>query len=311
MCGNSASVTVLQCGVFLERLEISAQLSNAATLHLFGIRHLCTLRIRFDPPSDTVIPSYDIFPSLESLILDNGVGYKWLSFLGTAQENGTTGRGLGTLEAGIRTTLRKLCCLGGTTVDSAFISSLCIFRRLTYVFVDGLCSKEDGCTFLLTDYDVTKLADALPDIKSLGLGSPCIANLCHTTPLCLFILSTRCLKLKSLEIHFNTTNISHVLDQLFEEPKYERMRSLPRCPLRYLAVADTPISWRDIHTVAVRLSEVFHELRGLRGNRRRWIDVSRQVLKFRNSIIFELIIAPARRTVSMIPHHPLVTVVER
>jgi len=50
-CGVSASAAVLQCGVFLERLQISAKLSNAAI-------------------------SYGIFPSLETLILGNGVDDK-------------------------------------------------------------------------------------------------------------------------------------------------------------------------------------------------------------------------------------------
>jgi len=217
--GNLASVTILQCSVFLERLETSAHLSTAATSHLLGLHHLRYLRIRSEPPSD-LIPSNNIFPSLETLILNNGVGHKWLSFLGAAQGNSSTDGELGTSEAGMRATLMKLCCLGGTTVvDPAFISSLCVFRKLTHVFVDGSCSREGGCTFLLTDDDVVKLADALADIKCLRLSSPCSANRCHTTVFSLFTLSTRCLKSISLEIHFNTTDISHVLDRFFKEPR--------------------------------------------------------------------------------------------
>lgn len=275
--GNSASATVLQCGVFLERLETSAQLSEAAASHLLGLRHLLTLRVGSDPPSSTVIPSYGIFSSLETLVLDGGVGYKWLSFLGAAQESSTTDGELGTSEVGMTATLTKLCCQDGITVDSGFISSLCIFRRLTHMFVDNSCSREGRCTFLLTDDDVTKLADGLPDIKSLLLGSPCAANCCQTTALSLFVLSTRCLKLRSLEIHFNTTNISHILDRLFKEPQYGTMRSLPRCPLRYLAVADTPISLRDVDAVTVYFSGMFHGLQGFLGRHRNWREASRKV----------------------------------
>ena len=299
--GNSASIAILQCGVFLERLETSAQLSRAAALHLLGLRHLRTLRIGSDPPSDTVIPSYPIFPSLETLVLDNGVGHKWLFFLVAAQDNSTDGESR-ISEAGMITALTKLCCQGGITVDPTFISSLCIFRRLTHVFVESSCSRGGGCTFLLTDDDVTKLADALPNIKSLRLGSPCIANRCQTTVFSLFTLSTRCLKLRSLEIHFNTTNIGYVLGQLFKAPQYQAMRSLPRCPLRYLAVANTPISSRDIPAVVIYLSGIFHGLQGFRGRHRKWIEASREVRLLYN---LRSHIAPDTCIVSTISFYPL------
>jgi hypothetical protein len=203
--------------------------------------------------------------------------------------------------AGMGATLMSPYFLGGMTVDPDFVSSLCTFRKSTHVFVDGFCSKEGGCTALLTDDDVAKLADALPDIKSLRLDSPCSANRCHTTALSLFILSTRCLQLKTLGIHFNTTRISHVLDRLFKEPQYETMRSLPRCPLRYLNVADTPISTRDVGSVAIYFSGMFHGLQGFYGRNRKWIEVSRQVRLLYN---LRLEIAPATCIVSTISRAP-------
>ena len=47
--GNSVSATILQCGAFLERLETSVRLSEAAVSHLVGLRYLRTLRIGSDP----------------------------------------------------------------------------------------------------------------------------------------------------------------------------------------------------------------------------------------------------------------------
>jgi len=203
------------------------------------------------------------------LILDGGVGHRWLSFLEAAQKNGSADGDPRTLENGMRATLTNLRCLGGTTVDPDFISSLCIFQKLTHVFVDGSVSMEGGCTFLLTDDDVTRLANALPDMKSLRLGSPCSANRCHTTPFSLLTPSTRCLELKILEVHFNTTNIGHVLDWLFKEPRYETTCSLPRCPLHYLTVADTPIPTREVGNVPTYLSGIFHRLEGFRGRHKK------------------------------------------
>ena len=171
----------------------------------------------------------------------------------------------------MRATLTDLRCLGGTTIDLDFISSLCIFQKLTHVFVDSSCSKEGGCTFLLTDDDVTRLANALPDIKNLRLGSPCSSNPCHTTPFSL-TLSTRCLGQKTLEVHFNSTNIKRVL---FKEPQYENMRLLQRRPLHYLTVADTPIPTRDVDTVAIYLSRIFHDSQEIRGRQKRWAEASR------------------------------------
>jgi len=62
--------------------------------------------------------------------------------------------------------------LGGTTVDPDLISYLCIFQKLSHVFVDSFCSKEGGCTFLFTGDDVTRLANALPDIKASDPALP-------------------------------------------------------------------------------------------------------------------------------------------
>ena len=225
------------------------------------------------------------------------MGHKWLSFLRTALEGSSVDEDLETPDVGMRATLTKLHCLGGMTIDSAFVSLLCIFRKLTHVFADESCSKEDGCTFLLTDSDITKLADALPDIKSLRLGSPCSANSCHTTAFSLLTLSTHCLKLKNLEIHFNTTKIGRYLARLFKEPQHETMRSLPRCPLNYLAVADAPISSRDIERTAIYVSGIFHGLQGFRGRHRKWAEASRQV---KSLYAFRLQVAPDTCIVSTI-----------
>jgi len=61
--GNSASVTTLRCGAFLERFETSAQLSEAAVSHLIRLRHLRTLRTRSDPPLDPAPPPTSSLPS--------------------------------------------------------------------------------------------------------------------------------------------------------------------------------------------------------------------------------------------------------
>ena len=210
-------MTTFQCGAFLEQLETPAQLSRSTVSCLIGLHHLHTLQARSDPRLDPVVPS-DIFASLETLTLDGGVGQKWPSFLG-ASENG------------MKVTLANLHYLGGTTVDPDFISFLRIFQKLA--------RKEGGCTFLLTDDYVTRLANAL---KSLRLGSLAIIT---PTPFSLLTISARHLKLKTLGVHFNTTNIGHVLDRLFKQPRYEMMCSLLRCPVHYLAVADTQIPTRD------------------------------------------------------------------
>lgn len=120
-----------------------------------------------------------------------------------------------------------------------------------------------------------ELADALPGLRSLRLGSPCWANRCRTTALSLFTLSTRCPKLRHLEIYFNTTRIGHDLDRLFKEPQYQTMRSLPRYPLRNLTVGNIPISSHDLEPTVVQLSGIFHGLQGFRG-RGRWIEASRK-----------------------------------
>ena len=52
-----------------------------------------------------------------------------------------------------------------------------------------------------------KLVAALPRLESLRLGAPCSLNSCDTTAASLLPISTRCLGLTVLEVHFNTITI--------------------------------------------------------------------------------------------------------
>ena len=81
---------------------------------------------------------------------------------------------------------------------------------MTRYFVElyaGTRYPTDGCTLHLTDNDVEKLVAALPRLESLRLGAPCSLNSCDTTAASLLPISTRCLGLTVLEVHFNTITI--------------------------------------------------------------------------------------------------------
>jgi hypothetical protein len=73
------------------------------------------------------------------------------------------------------------------------------------------------CTFLLTDSDISLLADTLPRLEWIYLGFPCPFNTCKTTFRSLHTLSTRCLRLRHLCVHVNTTTLVQDIRSVFEE----------------------------------------------------------------------------------------------
>ena len=75
-------------------------------------------------------------------------------------------------------------------------------------------------------------------------------HLCHDCRLPLPI-SVSCPKLDEMEIHFNTTNIVGDLKNLLEDPRFQTLRSLPRCSLNYLGVRRMPLTIDELGLEAV------------------------------------------------------------
>ena len=154
-------------------------------------------------------------------------------------------------------TLKLLHCPENTPVDPRLLSSISSFRNLVALYVgNDYCNTDGMCTFGLTDDDVGNLAVALPSLVSLGLGEACGLNSCHTTITSLLSISTHCLGLTLLEIHFNTRTIVDDMRRLLDEGSG---RDKPRCELGSLLVGCLPLRVRveDVGTVAMGFADIF------------------------------------------------------
>ena len=105
------------------------------------------------------------------------------------------------------------------------------------LYADTYC-KANGCTFRLTDPNMENLAAAMPRLEHLDLGFPCHSNSCNTTVVSLLSISTNCLDLRFLEIHFNASTIAADMRRLLDGgPGHDKAK----CQLRMLCVGYLPI----------------------------------------------------------------------
>jgi len=86
----------VQCVPPRETLQESLHRHPKLPPHLVGLRHLRTPRTQTFPTRPGHLIPHP-FPSLETLILNGGVGHKLLSSLGTSRENGSTDEDLSSI----------------------------------------------------------------------------------------------------------------------------------------------------------------------------------------------------------------------
>jgi len=266
---DTMSSFVCRCGSLLRRFDSNVHLSEAATHHLMQLPNLHSWVAIHEPPQTLPLVT---FPSLQELHLGQAA-LPWLRSLALHKEDIIQdGFASATSHTNVRETLRFLNCLQSTIIDLTFLSSIVKFRNLVRLRMAGInCFTTGGCIFRLTDGDVENLAAALPRLINLRLLIPCRFNSCKTTVSCLLSLSTHCLGLEFLEMHFNTRTIVADIQRLVDG---SHGRDKAKCELRYLRVGYLPLEAReeDIETVAMGLKAIFPRLVGCRG-RGRWLSV--------------------------------------
>ena len=279
------SSLVLRCGQSLTELTSPAPLSDAATTHLIQLPHLHTWFTAGSPPNFPSLSSPLVFPPLVQLTLWDSAACGWLCLFEQLEHVIPTARGLGPLSR-MKESLRILNIkrLYDFTIDVSFTSPIHLFRNLISLNVGARCRDEDGndrCVFKLNDNSATKLAMALPQMESLFLGHPCSKNTCVTTVACLLQISTHCIKLRNLVIHFNTTNIVNDLKSISLDPQFQLLRSLPRCTLSRLGVYLTPLTLDEpgLETVAHGMIDIFPSLGYCEGLADTWDDISERISK--------------------------------
>ena len=280
---DSFSSIVLRCGPLFTEYDSPVPLSDAALDHLTQLPHLRAWRIHGPPPNYPVSSLPLVFPSLRELTLGEGAACGWLPLLGRLEYGAPTTQGVTPLSKA-KESLEVLNIeeIPGININASSLSTIQCFRNLVYLYVKVYCHDGDNrgqCTFKLNNNNVTELAMALTQLESLLLGHPCFENTCLTTVACLLPISVRCNKLKKLEIHFNTTNIVDDFKNITEDPRFQKLRSLPRCPLRCLDVNRIPLSLDEsgFKTVMNGMRDIFPSLTLCEGFERSWDELSRGI----------------------------------
>ena len=284
---ESLSSVALRCGQSLTEVTSPAPLSDTAIAHLIQLPHLHTWFTGGPPPNVPPSSSPLTFPPLVHLTLWDSAACGWLSLFKRLEHDVPTTRGAGPLSR-MKESLRTLNVkyLYDFTIDVSFISPVQIFYNLISLNVGARCRDEDGndrCVFKLNDDSATKLAMALPRLESLFLGHPCSENTCTTTVACLLQISAHCIKLRTLTIHFNTTNIVDDIQNISQDPRFQTLRSLPRCTLSRLGVYLTPLTLDEpgVETVAHGMIDIFPSLKCCEGLADTWDEISERLDKLR------------------------------
>ena len=282
---DSFSSVVLRCGSSLTELNSSIPLSDAAIDHLIRLPHLRSWSTKGPPPNFPPSSSTLIFPPLTELTLWDNAACRWLPLFERLEHSVPTAQPLTPLSR-MKESLKLLSAEynTGSIIDIPFISALQIFRNLVTLYIEANChekGEEGECTFRLNNDDVAEFAMALPRMESLLLGYPCARNTCNTTIACLLQISAYCAKLQELEIHFNTTTIVDDLKDVSEDPRFQVLRSLPRCTLSCLDVYHMPLILNEpgLETLAHGMIDIFPSLERCEGLNHVWNDVSRRITK--------------------------------
>ena len=280
---DSLSSVILRCGGSFTTFSSTIPLSDAAVNHLIHLPYLRTWHTEYPPPSysDSSLPL--VFPPLKELKLGEGASSGWVSLFKRLEGSVSSTQGTMPLSRA-KESLKFLNFndFSDLIIDVPFASVIREFRNLVRLKMGVHChNKGDNgrCAFKLNDDDVAELAVALPRLKYLLLGHPCDNNACATTVACLLQISARCPWLQSLEIHFNTTNIVDDLTSVTADPRFQELRSRPKCVLTCLSVYRMPLALNesDLEIVADGMTDIFPHLERCEGVGWIWDGLNRKI----------------------------------
>lgn len=264
MCGqksseelrNTMSSFVCRCGSSLKTFKTSVPLRDAAILRLMELPNLSSWGTSQGPPQ--AVSTFNIFPSLKKLRIDQPDAFPWLDVLASDEHLGVLQQYPG-MTTRPRDMLESIHC--PMMLDPKLLTTIGKFRNLVTFRMRSDCYLGKGqCAFHLTDADVHELAAALPRLKNLLLGHPCPSNTCKTTVASLMSISVHCLDLEALEIHFNTQTMVSDVQRLLNESIW---KDKAKCNLRDFHVGHMPLEierTEDEETVAWGFALIFPSL---------------------------------------------------
>ena len=278
----------------LRSVSLDGQLTVAIIEKLLQLPNLYHLDVQL--PWERISPPAVVFPSLKKL----DVGYEEAWSLPhilknipnpTLQELDAffTGSSLEYLQmlgssladANVERTLTSLKCTSENIIPltEAGIRPLLSFGRLTTLELVVNCSGGQ-CGVKLDDSIITDLAKTLPQLTFLGLGGiPCDASTSEVTVASLVALSTNCVDLVFLQLHFNTRDITACGTHAnFRARKFT-------CKLCTLSVGSQPLpsNHDDILLLASTILHIFPHVGIHPYTRGGWRQVIEGIQMFRNA----------------------------
>jgi hypothetical protein len=237
-----------------------------------------------------------VFPSLKHLAICYREAGSWLhvlrniltptlqelhvGFLGSPPTYLQT-LGSSLLDARIDRTLTILECSSENVIPltESGIRPLLSFGRLTTLKLTNSCTKE-RCGVQLNDSIISELARGLPQLTSLVLGDiPCRSPTPGVTVASLVALSTNCVDLDFLRLHFNTNDIVS-RGTTYANPQMHKFA----CKLRTLSVGSQPLPSEpnDILLATFTILYIFPHVETIAHKGGGWKQVERGVQLFRD-----------------------------
>jgi hypothetical protein len=181
----------------LRSVRLNGELPMAVTEKLLRLPNLRRLHVHL--PGTLIFPPAIVFPALQELeVTFRGSSPVYLQTLGTSL-----------LDAGVGQTLTSLkCTCREILLTEAGLRPFLSFKRLTKLVLSPSCTKR-RCNSQLDDSIISELAAALPQLTYLELGDiPCETPTSDVTIASLVALSTHCVDLDFLQLHFDTNDIT-------------------------------------------------------------------------------------------------------
>ncbi|KAF9792958.1 hypothetical protein BJ322DRAFT_90657 [Thelephora terrestris] len=279
---DAISKLVLKTTAALRSIVVSSDLSDAAIQHVTRLPNLSDASVTFaNLDRLSVSPDAGTFPlrTLETRV-DGAGGWKYLLhnvknldsavlFSSTVFQPEEIVAVFGFLiDKGFHQTLRRLFFAVQNQCDLTpqVLAPLHKFESLTTLSVTSFCGPIQ-CKSRLTNEALAQLAEALPQLVKLFLGAaPCATSTGEITLAGLRPLSTHCIHLETLQIHFSAFDIpSDIPDDALSSPSDQEPPGPNHCHLSQLVVGALPVSTSEnsllivayfLHQLFPRLSDV-------------------------------------------------------
>ena len=278
----------------LRSVSLDGHLSMAVIEKLLQLPNLRSLDVQL--PGTRIYPSKIMSSSLEKLVVsyqEAGSELHILRSIASSQileldvtftgSSSTYLQTLGSslLQTGVGRTLISLTCTSRNIIPltEAGVRPLLPFRRLMVLELAASCTLGH-CGVKLDDSIVSELAMALPQLTYLGLGdTPCDASTSDVTVASLAALSTNCVDLDFLRLHFNTRDIT--ARGAHSNPETHKFA----CKLRALSVGSQPLPHNneDILLVTFTILHIFPHVEKILSATGGWKQVKRSIELFRKA----------------------------